>query len=156
MKNWPHCVRVILIDGNTYVQNLKFRMDLAFWLFLSWIVVLVCLAKGIRSSGKVSKITPFSTHCFNSKVVYFTATFPYLILLVLLSMSVTLPGASNGIHYLFVPTWEKLADFQVFEGLILSEPKAIIKWCEGVEKSCKPGILLPRHLLGWYRYVWQL
>ena len=48
-------------------------------------------------------------------MVYFTATFPYLILLVLLSMSVTLPGASNGIHYLFVPTWEKLADFQVFK-----------------------------------------
>ena len=99
-----------------YVQNLNFRMDLAFWLLLSWIVVLVCLAKGIRSSGKVSQNSPFSTHCFNSKVVYFTATFPYLILLVLLSMSVTLPGASNGIHYLFVPnagTWEKLADFQV-------------------------------------------
>ena len=54
----------------------------------------------------------------NSKVVYFTATFPYLILLILLIMSVTLPGAGNGIHYLFVPnagTWHKLADFQVFE-----------------------------------------
>ena len=56
--------------------------------------------------------------CFNSKVVYFTATFPYLILLILLIMVVTLPGAGNGIHYLFVPnagTWHKLADFQVFE-----------------------------------------
>jgi len=89
---------VILLPGNLG----EIRMDLAFWLFLSWMVVLVCLAKGIRTSGKV---------------VYFTATFPYLILLVLLIMSLTLPGASNGIHYLFVPnagTWEKLADFQVW------------------------------------------
>ena len=59
---------------------------------------------------------PISMSRFYSKVVYFTATFPYLILLILLIMSVTLPGAANGIHYLFVPnagTWHKLADFQV-------------------------------------------
>ena len=52
------------------------------------------------------------------KVVYFTATVPYLILLTLLVMSVTLPGAANGIHYLLVPTagtWSKLADFQVVD-----------------------------------------
>jgi len=88
----------ILLPGNLG----EIRMDLAFWLLLSWMVVLVCLAKGIRTSGKV---------------VYFTATFPYLILLILLIMSVTLPGAGNGIHYLFVPnagTWHKLADFQVW------------------------------------------
>ena len=54
-------------------------------------------------------------------MVYFTATFPYLILLILLIMSVTLPGAGNGIHYLFVPnagTWHKLADFQVLKSFL--------------------------------------
>jgi len=78
------------------------KMDLAFWLLVSWLVVLACLAKGIRTSGKV---------------VYFTATFPYLVLLILLVMSVSLPGAATGIHYLFVPnqgTWTKLQDFQVW------------------------------------------
>ena len=104
-------------------------MDLAFWLLLSWMVVLVCLAKGIRTSGKVvfhSLIVHVSP--LLPKVVYFTATFPYLILLILLVMSVTLPGAGTGIHYLFVPnagTWEKLADFQVREIFFHSRPKTI-------------------------------
>ena len=83
------------------------------------------MARGIRSSGKVelkrvearSILLPPYTILF-LKVVYFTATVPYLILLTLLVMSVTLPGAANGIHYLLVPTagtWSKLADFQVVD-----------------------------------------
>ena len=87
-------------------------------------LVLVCLARGIRSSGKVELrvearfilFPPYTIPFF--KVVYFTATAPYLILLTLLVMSVTLPGAANGIHYLLVPTtgtWSKLADFQVVD-----------------------------------------
>ena len=75
------------------------QMELAFSLLVSWLVVLVCLARGVRTSGKV---------------VYFTATFPYVILLVLLAMSVSLPGAGQGLRYLFVPQWHKLADFQVW------------------------------------------
>ena len=115
------------------VQNiadtLEIRMDLAFWLLLSWMVVLVCLAKGIRTSGKVF-FHSLGVHVspLLPKVVYFTATFPYLILLILLVMSVTLPGAGTGIHYLFVPnagTWEKLADFQVREIFFYSRPKTI-------------------------------
>ena len=81
--------------------------DPSWWMLLClgviWLVNFLCLFKGIKTSGKV---------------VYFTATFPYLILLILLIMSVTLPGAGNGIHYLFVPnagTWHKLADFQVLK-----------------------------------------
>jgi len=77
----------------------EIKLDLAFFLLVSWLVVLLCLAKGVKSSGKV---------------VYFSATFPYLVLLVLLVLGLTLPGAGDGLYYLFVPKWEKLASFTVW------------------------------------------
>ena len=52
--------------------------DLTLCLLLSWIIVFLCLMKGVKSSGKV---------------VYFTATFPYVILIALLVAGVQLPGA---------------------------------------------------------------
>ncbi|KAL3861988.1 hypothetical protein ACJMK2_007994 [Sinanodonta woodiana] len=72
---------------------------LALCLLLSWIVVIVCIIKGIKSSGKV---------------VYFSATFPYIILLVLLIRGCTLDGAIDGIIYFVVPKWEKLLDIKVW------------------------------------------
>uniref|UniRef100_A0AAR2IGR6 Solute carrier family 6 member 14 n=1 Tax=Pygocentrus nattereri TaxID=42514 RepID=A0AAR2IGR6_PYGNA len=57
---------------------------LALCLLLGWILIAAALFKGIKSSGKV---------------VYFTATFPYAVLLILLIRGVTLEGARNGIEY---------------------------------------------------------
>ena len=71
------------------------KYDLPLALALSWILVFLCLCKGVKSSGKV---------------VYFTATFPYAVLIALLVRGVTLPGAVDGIIYLFTPTWDKLLD----------------------------------------------
>ncbi|XP_014669610.1 PREDICTED: sodium- and chloride-dependent glycine transporter 1-like [Priapulus caudatus] len=62
-------------------------------------IVLVCLSKGIKSTGKV---------------VYFTVTFPYVILLILLVRGVTLPGAYNGIKFYLYPKWEALLEFRVW------------------------------------------
>jgi len=47
--------------------------------------------------------------------VYFTATFPYVILIALLVRGVTLPGATKGLEYLFIPDPEKLLDFNVWK-----------------------------------------
>lgn len=51
------------------------------------------------------------------QVVYFTATFPYLMLLVLLVRGLTLPGAIDGIKFYLWPDPTRLADPQVSTGL---------------------------------------
>ena len=48
-------------------------------------------------------------------MVYFTATFPYVILIALLVRGVTLPGATIGLKKLFVPDFTRLGDFQVWK-----------------------------------------
>ncbi|XP_060926057.1 sodium- and chloride-dependent neutral and basic amino acid transporter B(0+) isoform X1 [Limanda limanda] len=57
---------------------------LALCLLLSSILVAAALFKGIKSSGKV---------------VYFTATFPYVVIFILLIRGVTLEGARDGIEF---------------------------------------------------------
>ncbi|KAF3832988.1 hypothetical protein F7725_026653, partial [Dissostichus mawsoni] len=76
------------------------RWPLAGCLMLAWLIVYASLAKGIKSSGKV---------------VYFTATFPYVVLVILLIRGVTLPGAFNGILYFITPKWEKLWSAKVWK-----------------------------------------
>ncbi|XP_043913391.1 sodium- and chloride-dependent neutral and basic amino acid transporter B(0+) [Protopterus annectens] len=57
---------------------------LALSLLLAWIIVGAALFKGVQSSGKV---------------VYFTAIFPYVVLVILFIRGVTLAGARDGIEY---------------------------------------------------------
>merc|ERR1712012_115103 len=77
-----------------------FNYPIPLALLLSWIVVFLCLMKGVKSSGKV---------------VYFTATFPYVILIALLVRGVTLPGATIGLEKLFIPDFSRLQDIQVWK-----------------------------------------
>ncbi|XP_030831959.1 sodium- and chloride-dependent neutral and basic amino acid transporter B(0+)-like [Strongylocentrotus purpuratus] len=73
--------------------------QLALCLLLAWIIVYFCLVKGIKSSGKV---------------VYFTATFPYVVLVILLVRGVTLPGSYDGILFFIVPDFTTLSNPQVW------------------------------------------
>ncbi|RUS84345.1 hypothetical protein EGW08_007877, partial [Elysia chlorotica] len=75
------------------------KWDLALCLLLAWIVVYFCICKGIKSSGKV---------------MYVTATSPYIFMFILLVRGVTLEGASLGLDYYLNPKWERLADAQVW------------------------------------------
>jgi len=46
-------------------------------------------------------------------VAYFTALFPYVVLITLLIRGATLEGASKGILYYIQPDWWKLLDVDV-------------------------------------------
>lgn len=52
--------------------------------------------------------------CFCDQVVYFTATFPYVVLTILFIRGITLDGAINGIKYYLTPQWQKVLDAKVF------------------------------------------
>ena len=49
----------------------------------------------------------------SGKVAYFTAVFPYVVMIALLVRGLTLPGAAQGLLFFFTPQWEKLASLQV-------------------------------------------
>lgn len=72
-----------------------FNWKIAFALVIAWILVYMCMIKGIASSGKV---------------VYVTATFPYIVLIIFFFRGVTLRGMSDGVKHLFTPKWYTLAD----------------------------------------------
>ena len=79
----------------------EIKWDIALCLLLSWTVVCLCLIKGIKSSGKV---------------VYFSATFPYLLLITLMIYGLFQDGAMEGVEKLFIPRWDgekSILDIQV-------------------------------------------
>jgi hypothetical protein len=47
------------------------------------------------------------------KVAYFTAIFPYIVLLILIIQSATLSGAAEGVKYYVIPNWSLVAKFEV-------------------------------------------
>ncbi|XP_048729154.2 sodium- and chloride-dependent glycine transporter 1-like isoform X2 [Ostrea edulis] len=72
---------------------------LALTLLAAWLIVYLTLLKGIQSLGKV---------------VYFTAIFPYVMLIILMFRGVTLPGAADGIIYYLKPDFQKLLEPRVW------------------------------------------
>ena len=73
---------------------------LAGCLAVCWLLLYLTLKDGVSSSGKVA---------------YFTALFPYFVMIALLIRGFTLPGAVTGLLFFFTPQWEKLASLQVRE-----------------------------------------
>ncbi|XP_073497445.1 sodium- and chloride-dependent neutral and basic amino acid transporter B(0+)-like [Phyllobates terribilis] len=76
--------KVALQQSNSLDETGHVVWYLALCLLLAWIITVASLSKGIQSSGKV---------------VYFTALFPYVVLIILLIRGATLEGARDGIEY---------------------------------------------------------
>ncbi|XP_068710937.1 sodium-dependent neutral amino acid transporter B(0)AT3-like isoform X1 [Montipora foliosa] len=68
-------------------------------LLVAWAVVFLCMMRGVQSAGKA---------------VYFTATFPYIVLTIFFGRGVSLEGAGAGVAYMFKPQFSKLANPQVW------------------------------------------
>lgn len=69
------------------------QWHLVLCLAIAWTFAFFCVFRGVKSIGKV---------------VYFTATFPYVILTALLIRALTMEGSTNGILYFISPQWEPL------------------------------------------------
>ena len=74
------------------------RWHLAVALVIAWILIFLCLMKGIKSVGKV---------------VYVTALLPYVLLTVFLIKGLMLPGALDGILFFIKPDFSRLLNGQV-------------------------------------------
>ncbi|XP_071126955.1 sodium-dependent proline transporter-like [Mytilus edulis] len=92
-----YVLRLHEADGFGDMGGLSLKLTLC--LLLAWVVIFFCLMKGIKSSGKV---------------VYFTATFPYIILIALLIRGVTLDGYEKGIKFYMTADFEKLKEPKVW------------------------------------------
>ncbi len=80
------------------------RWELLGCLAAAWFLVFLCICKGVKSSGKV---------------VYVTATTPYLLLTILLIRGLTLSGSKDGVLFYITPDFDKLKSFNVSAQILL-------------------------------------
>lgn len=73
--------------------------QIALCMVASWMIIFASLVQGVKSSGKVA---------------YFTAIFPYVVLIILLIRGVTLPGAWKGIKVFLTPDWGEIVKPKVW------------------------------------------
>ena len=76
----------------------ELRWELVLCLLVSWIIVCLCLIRGVHCTGKVA---------------YFTALFPFVVLFLMLMFISTLPGSELGIKMYITPQIETLLNTQV-------------------------------------------
>ena len=68
--------------------------------------------------------------------MYFTALFPYVILIILLVRAATLPGYMEGIRFYLTPQWHKLLEIDVSR----REEEQEREECQGIEGGKEGGM----------------
>ena len=92
------CSNYVLEKSSGLEEFGTVQWHLAVALVVAWILIFLCLMKGIKSVGKV---------------VYVTALLPYVLLTVFLVKGLTLPGAMDGILFFIKPDFTRLLNGQV-------------------------------------------
>ncbi|XP_071802583.1 sodium- and chloride-dependent neutral and basic amino acid transporter B(0+)-like [Asterias amurensis] len=92
-------IRAVIQESDTMNETGEIVWQLLICLLASYFVVFMCLIKGIKTAGKI---------------VYFTATFPYVVLIILLIRGLMLPGSEKGISFFITPRWEFLGKPKVW------------------------------------------
>ncbi|XP_057316090.1 sodium- and chloride-dependent transporter XTRP3-like [Hydractinia symbiolongicarpus] len=87
--------RVALNASDSIEESGGLNWKLCLCLLLAWTIIFAITCKGAESMGKV---------------VYFTALFPYVVLIIFFVRAMMLDGASDGIVHMFTPQFEKLAE----------------------------------------------
>ncbi|XP_056634493.1 sodium- and chloride-dependent GABA transporter ine isoform X1 [Diorhabda sublineata] len=91
-------IKVLQISKGIEDSNFL-RWELVACLICAWVLIYFAIWKSIKSSAKVR---------------YFTATFPFVIIIILLIKSLTLEGADLGMRYFFKPKFELLLNAKVW------------------------------------------
>ena len=95
----PFFCRYNVLELTSGIHDLGgMRWELFGCLIAAWVIVFLCICKGVKSSGKV---------------VYVTATMPYVFLTILLVRGLTLPGSKDGVLFYITPDFNKLRNFNV-------------------------------------------
>ncbi|KAI8435982.1 hypothetical protein MSG28_004132 [Choristoneura fumiferana] len=93
-------VRTVLQQSDSIVGGLGLPIwYLTVALFMSWFIIFLIVARGVKSSGKAA---------------YFLAIFPYVVMIILLITTMTLPGAGTGVLFFLTPQWDKLIELDVW------------------------------------------
>ncbi|CAG9801949.1 unnamed protein product [Chironomus riparius] len=87
--------RSTLMSSPSVNEPEQFNFPIGIALIVAWTLIYLCMVQGITESGKV---------------VYITAIFPYVVLIIFFFRGITLKGATDGIAHLFTPKWEILLD----------------------------------------------
>jgi solute carrier family 6 GABA transporter-like protein 1 len=90
--------RYVLSITDDLAQPGGIQLHLLVTLFIAWILVYFVIYRGLHQSGKI---------------IWFTATFPYVILAILFGYGISLSGSKDGILYYVTPKWDRLLDSKV-------------------------------------------
>jgi hypothetical protein len=120
-----------LSDGIHDVGGIRWQLFAC--LIAAWLILFLSICKGVKSLGKV---------------VYVTATAPYIFLTILLIRGLLLPGSAEGIWFYITPDYDRLMEFTVPGNIRKKLQPLKIFISSGLGRGMPPGFLLARPCMG--------